>query len=450
MLTWILTALVTCGPVTAAERGSTSLPAVDCAAENGGAAGADERPAPAPKPDAEPKKTKKTKKDAEGLRASWKQHPSIKVGSAFRLDVKATLQEDAHASGTGTGDLDPFELRKNRIGVSGNFFKRVEFEVEREVTEKAADATKPQKSPWGDVYVNVSAIKNAQIQAGKFKVPFGRDELTSSTQNDFAFRSLGARYLAPARDVGAMVHGRFFKRGLNYWAGVFAHDGEHARSSKVQGGDQTVAARVTGRPFRPFGLDSIELGTAFAVSSLSDDSFEPNGLRGRTVLTQDTFFHPVYVKGQRRRWEGDVDWTAGRAMARAEMTWVNDDRRQQGIGDEDLPAARARSWYVAGGWILKGERKKQRPNVEIVGRYERLWFDSAGGAPADASSSNPRAEFILPSGNQALTVGVNWVLNRWIKLQVNGIRERVEDAERSPAPEGAAFWSRVFRIQFAL
>ena len=28
-------------------------------------------------------------------------------------------------------------------------------------------------------------------------------------------------------------------------------------------------------------------------------------------MTQDTFFEPVYVKGQRRRWEADVDWTVG-------------------------------------------------------------------------------------------------------------------------------------------
>ena len=88
--------------------------------------------------------------------------------------------------------------------------------------------------------------------------------------------------------------------------------------------------------------------------------------------------------------------------------------------------------------------------MEIVGRYERLWFNSAGGSTADASSRNPRAEYILPSGNQVLTVGVNLVVNRWMKLQVNGIRERVEDAERSPVPQGAAFWSRVFRLQFAL
>ena len=356
MLTWIVAVLVACGPLVATEGGLASGQPADRAVGEDTETVADGCPSSSSKPEVAPKKTQKQKKDADRTRAVWKQHPSIRVGSAFRLDFKALFQEDAHASDAAATGLDMFELRKNRIGVSGNFFKTVEYEVERELTDKQVEATKTQKSQWKDAYVNVKAIKNAQIQAGRFKVPFGGDELTSMAQSDFVYRSLGARYLAPGRDVGAMVHGRFFEHGLNYWAGVFAHDGDHSRSSKTQGGDQTVAARVTGRPLRSLGAGSLELGTAVAVSSLSDESFEPNGLRGRTVLTQDTFFHPVYVKGQRRRWESDVNWTAGPASARAEVTWVNDDRRHQGIGDEDLPDARARSWYVAGGWILRGER----------------------------------------------------------------------------------------------
>ena len=120
-----------------------------------------------------------------------------------------------------------------------------------------------------------------------------------------------------------MVHGRFFKRGLNYWVGGFRHDGDNARSKRIEGGDETFAARVTGLPFRklsPKTLGGLELGTAVAFTKLSDDSFRPNGLRGRTTLTQDTFYNPVYVKGDRQRFEADVDWTIGPASARAEHT----------------------------------------------------------------------------------------------------------------------------------
>jgi phosphate-selective porin OprO/OprP len=315
------------------------------------------------------------------------------------------------------------------------------------------------QSRWKDVNVNVSYIDNAQIQVGKFKIPFGLDELTGVTHNDFIYRSLGATYLAPSRDIGVMVHGRFFKRGLSYWTGVFRHDGDNARSKKIQGGDETFAARIAATPFRRAGVPGLELGGAFTVSALSDDSFLPNGLRGRTVMTQDTFHNSVYVNGQRQRWEADADWTRGPVSARGEYTHVVDQRLQQGIVSEDLADVLGQSWYVSGTWIVTGE-EKMRPvkpaadllgggigAVEVAARYERLWFGSAGEGPA---TRNPRAEHVLESGDRVLTLGVSWTLNRFIKLQVNAIRERVEDQQRSPVPNGAAFWSRVLRLQFVL
>src|SRR4029450_8708628 len=260
--------------------------------------------------------------------------------------------------------LDTWELHRSRIGVQGTAFKHIDFEIERELTEKelnerdVLEGLTPQ-SPWKDVYVNVDYIKNVQIQAGKFKIPFSLDQLIGVTQNDFVYRSLGAIYLSPARDIGVMGHGRFFKHGLNYWTGFFKHDGDNARSKKIQGGDQTFAGRVTATPFRPLSparFETLEIGTSVAVTHVSDDSFRPNGLRGRTAITQDTFFAPVYVKGARWRWGADVDWLIGPGSVRAEYTRVEDERLKQGYADDDLPNARYRSWYVSGSWLLTGEK----------------------------------------------------------------------------------------------
>ena len=120
----------------------------------------------------------------------------------------------------------------------------------------------------------------------------------------------------------------------------------------------------------------------------------------------------------------------------------------------------AHSWYVSGTWALTGEDKK-RPlkaanplfqggvgAVEVAARYERMWFDSPAGN--DAPFRNPRAETILPAGDRVLTLGVNWTLNRFVKLQFNGIREQVEDPGRNLVPNQTAFWSRVLRLQFVL
>ena len=414
-------------------------------------------------------------------RFEWKQHPSLRFGRNFRLNFEAKLQEDAHATHPDAPGLQcagatlpsacDWEFHRNRIGVSGKVGKHIDFEIvreltEQELTEKQLILGETAKSQWKDVNVDLDYFKRAQIQVGKFKVPFGLDELTGVTHNDFVYRSLGAMYLSPGRDVGGQVHGRFFKRGLNYWAGLFQHDGDNARSKKIEGGNETFAARVTGAPFRRgmaprFG--DLELGGAFAVSQLSNDSFRPNGFRGRTVIAQDYFYESVYVKGTRRRFETDLDWTAGPASVRAEYTHVLDGRQAQGLGDEDLPDARARAWYVSGTWALTGDRKARpfKPEndflsggmggVEVAARYERLWFDSVDATSLSGPASRtPRADAILSSGNRVLTLGVNWTLNRFWKLQLNAIREHLENPLVNPVPGHDAFWSRVLRFQLVL
>lgn len=397
-----------------------------------------------------------------GVRFRWNQHPSIRFGSVFRIDFQVKLQEDWRESYEGAVDLDPWDFHRNRIGIQGHLFKKIEYEVERELTEKELDAGRNPKSPWKDVNVNLTYIKNAQVKIGKFKIPFGLDQLTGVTNNDFVYRSLGANYLAPSRDIGVMVHGSFLRHGLQYWTGGFLHDGDNARSSKIQGGDRTFAGRVVGTPLRKVtgGLGVIEFGTSYAFSVLSDDSFRPNGLRARTVLTQHMFYEPVYVKGHRRRWEGDVDWTVGRASARTEYTRVTDDRLRQGLGDEDLPNVVGQSWFVSGTWVLAGGVKARpvKPTadflqggigaIELAARYERIWFNSVGGT--DQPFRTPRAETIFPAGERALTLGVSWTINRFTKVQLNGIRELVEDVERRPVLDRDAFWSKVVRFQLVL
>jgi phosphate-selective porin OprO and OprP len=404
-----------------------------------------------------------------GVAFSWRQHPSMRAGDWLRVDLEAKLQEDGHGAYGPVKGLDTWEFHRNRFGIKGYVTKHIEYEVERELTEhelteKDIEAGITPKSQWKDVNVNLTYVKTAQIQIGKFKVPFGLDELTGVTHNDFVYRSLGANYLAPGRDIGAMVHGSIWKHGLEYSGGVFAHDGDNAKSKKIAGGDTTVAARLSGKPFRRLSSTSfgnMNVGSAFTLSTLTDDSFRPNGLRGRTVMTQDDFYESVYVKGHRRRWEADVDWTSGPAAARAEYTWVSDNRLAQGIGDQDLSNARARSWYVTGTWILTGEPKRRPVKaaepfaqggigaIELAIRYERMWFDSTP-AGQETPLRNPRADTILLEGDRALTLGVSWTLNRFTKLQINGIREHVDDPQRNPVPNTDAFWSRVVRLQFVL
>lgn len=393
---------------------------------------------------------------ATDLDFRWRDHPQIRTGP-LRLDFVAKFQWDARDPGDDPSDFANFEIHRARIGIEGELFNRVQFAIEREMTEREVEnPDRPKKSAWKDVYVDANISDAVQFRAGKFKIPFGLEQLTGISNLDFVYRSLSARYLAPARDIGAAVHGRFFDRGLNYWAGWFRHDGDNARSSSIDGADGTLAARVTATPFRSIPvLAKTEVGGAVTVSALDNESVEPNGLRGRTVMSQFAFYEPVFVKGQRRRYEVDVDWSGGPVGARGEYTHVLDSREGQGLGDQDLSDARGRGWYLSGAWVLTGEEKERpvRPArrfgaVEAAARYERLWFDSAGGEGPPLR--NPRADNMLPSGEHVLSLGINWYITRWVKLQFQTMREEPQDPERSPVAPDGVFWSPVFRFQVGI
>jgi len=49
-----------------------------------------------------------------------------------------------------------------------------------------------------------------------------------------------------------------------------------------------------------------------------------------------------------------------------------------------------------------------------------------------------------------MTIGVNWYLNRWGKLQFNAIRESLTNPSQGPRPLQSGFWSRVIRFQLSI
>ena len=367
----------------------------------------------------------------------------FRAGDAVRLEPHARFQTDLLLTDQGEPIDDRFEWGRRRIGLDGELFDRLEFQIERELEAE---------SPWRDIYGDVKITPALRIRAGRFKVPFSMEHTTSGFALDFLERSAAVTAMSPGRDLGVMVHGRLADRLVKYEVGVFKHtdsaevpvDGNRA---DVTAGFGTIAGRVTLTPVRDEEdgtTRDLAFGVAFARNTM------PEGLYGVTgrALDGERFFDRMYVNGARTRLGFESLWSAGRFTLKGELLQLMDERKQQAVTGEDLSNLIVRGAYVTGVWRVVGEPGKKGTAVDVSGRFDRLAFSS--GNTTDEAFTNPRADHVAPLSQRAWPIGATWTVNRWVRVQANAVREQLIDplGVRDLAP--TAPWTTVMRLQFGL
>lgn len=416
----------------------------------------------------------------------WNDRPSIVFGEDITIDFKGRVQFDGRRFDPVIFE-DEFDVRTLRIGLKGDLTSHFDWEIEREIEELfEATATEDQInlglvqpkwrfSDWKDVFVNWSTFDVIRVKAGRFKMPFGLEQNTSVSDLDFAYRTLGSVKIAPGRDRGVMAYGELLGGSLLYEAGVFDDDGDNGELEQerfaIEGEDlegigPSVAARVIGEPFRrlpvPERLKGAEVGVAYTRSYVPEGL---NSLQGEDLWGYD-FFDRVYVKGHRQRIGFQWDWSPGPTGLKAEWMQSREQRLGQSNRNEDLSDFIGTAWYTSATWIVTGEDKDSdvTPDeplfrgglglFEIGARYDRLSFKSA--ATTGIAFRNPRSDFLLPNSVSTVTFGVNWLVNRWVKIVANGFRQSYDDSERTPRivdvdAIGTAtnYWSGLLRLQIA-
>lgn len=86
--------------------------------------------------------------------------------------------------------------------------------------------------------------------------------------------------------------------------------------------------------------------------------------------------------------------------------------------------------------------------IELAARLEQIRFSS------DTSSGTPgrgaRAANVLASSDRATTLGVNWYLNKRMRISFDAVREKLEDPRTALIRDRTVYWGRYLRIQFVL
>lgn len=397
--------------------------------------------------------TQKPDEDNDRGWLRWRNRPSFQFGE-LRLDLRLKLQYDFRRFDPDIGE-DENDFRVRRGGLNGEIGNHVEFQLEGDLNEGGK---------WRDVFVNWRTFRQVEVMAGRFKVPFGREELIGISDVDFAFRTLASTTIPPARDKGVMVHGRFLQRGVTYQVGGFKADGDNGRLQERQfsitanppGLGHSFAGRVTATPLRPLAktFETFRVGAAYGAVDVPEGR---NSMRGESAYGTKVFFEPVNVKGRRQRFGAELYYTPGPFGFGAEWMQAREQRKNQGIRNIDLSDLVTTGWYASATWLVTGEDKEDFNGprhplftegigaIEVVARYEQLKFESA--EKIGPAFPNPRAENILINSDSVWTFGANWFPNRWVRVVVNAIHEHFADPERTPRPETTDFWSGVLRLQ---
>jgi phosphate-selective porin OprO/OprP len=351
----------------------------------------------------------------------------VELGGRIQLDYDA-VDGDGRTL-TGSDLVDRFLVRRARLDLSGRAFRWIDFKVEADFTEGVS---------LKDAYLDLRFLPQLALRGGQFKVPFSREELTSSRFIDFIERSV-INELAPAYDAGVMLHGELLGGVLGYNLGLFNGSGEDA----PDGNDgKDVAGRLLLRPFAK--SDSIWLkGLYLAGNATWGDQDSVASAQGRTsarTSTRFTYFTPHPTRGERTRFGGDLVWLVGPASLKFEYAEQRNERKNLGVGGADLDDLVARGWYVSGTWIVTGEDKPLNGPVvprspfspfagrigpgawELALRYAKLDFSSDdpldffdGNITNGITGGGPTAENEV----EALTVGINWYLNSRVRAMVN-------------------------------
>ncbi|MBI4471342.1 MAG: hypothetical protein HY646_01660 [Acidobacteria bacterium] len=377
--------------------------------------------------------------------------PSIRSGNWLEVNLRSKIQFDfSRFAPEVDRDRKALQNRALRFGANGTLFRYVDYSVEVE-TRKA-------DPEFRDLFLKYRPHPSIQIQAGRFKIPFGLDQLTDSGRLDFVQRSRIGTLLSPGRDAGVMVLGEVLEGKLQYFAGIFRRDGKTSRIQNLAaideyrpGGTGMLAARITVTPAR-----NLKIGGAFTRGRLTTGL---SSLPGVTASEQ-IFFPRMYASGSRVRRGAEVSWRLHSLSIQSEFIDVREQRIGQGLRGEDLPPLRVQGWYASVAHPLMGRIENRRGRsllgsllpgtqlglFEATTRYEIVRFGSESAADS-RPSRNPRAAAAAGNDDRAWTFGINWHANSYVRFQFNVIRETLRDPARNPIDGQSHYWTQIGRLQ---
>lgn len=388
----------------------------------------------------------------EGLTAGYKDGFFLATrDQSYKLKFTGYMQIDGRFPEDTSPTAETFMIRRARPTIEGTLGKYYHFKVQPDFGEG--------KTVLKDAYIDLAYFGDLfTTRLGKFKVPQGLEQLTSSSNILFVERSLMTN-IAPDRDIGVMAYGKpwgpIFEYTFGVWNGNERADWQgKGKDSGVDNSDRKdFGGRIQLSPFANtdnFWIKGLQMGGWFNYGQEEDvPAAGKDGILSYKTAAGTTFFKTgkdVRQDGDRLRAGWDVAWTWGPVMFVSEWQVMNSE-----LFNPALPAARrqanvdTQAWAVQASWLLTGEdatlkgvkpKKDFDPKKggwgawELAARYARLEVDDKmfQGFASKTGQANSAGE---------LTLGLNWYLNKNVKLMFNWVKTNFDDPVAVKSVSGA-------------
>jgi phosphate-selective porin OprO and OprP len=177
----------------------------------------------------------------------------------FQLTVGGRMQfrytfDDFDALNTAKTDSSTFDAKRVRLIFGGYAYtKNLTYKLEIDPRVLATSST---AGGLLDAYLNYKLMDEVQLLVGQTKAKFSRSYLISDGALMFVDRAPFVGKLAPAYDIGAILHGDIAKGLLEYNLAVSDGDGQ---TNAVANNDNMFSTRVVFNPFGTMANDEPDL-----------------------------------------------------------------------------------------------------------------------------------------------------------------------------------------------
>ena len=179
---------------------------------------------------------------------SWKDGKTTIKSKSAELNISNRMQvrftdENREVEPANDPDRSSFTIRRMRTKFDGwVYVKELQYELQFDTAQ--------QTNLLQDANINYDFTKGKKLfmlKAGQYKVPFGRQQQTSSGSQQFVDRSLASDIFARGRDIGIQVWGTPKNSLIDWRVGVFNGNGRTV--TRNDNDDLQVNARLQWQPF---------------------------------------------------------------------------------------------------------------------------------------------------------------------------------------------------------